>query len=112
MTFNPGAELDPERLEEAVHEVGFTPTGVRAWIEGRVLDANLPAGSPPHALVFEATGTGQRFIVTTDPESDGSLDELQGAAGAVRTIEGRATKLDGVDEVVIYLEGIDERLAE
>ena len=109
MTFNPGVELDPERLEEAVREVDFTPNGVRAWIEGRVLDANLPEGSPPHALVFEATGTGQRFIVTTDPESDRGLDELQSSAGAVRTIEGRATKLAGVDEVVIYLEGIGEQ---
>ncbi len=92
-----------------MREVDFTPTGVRAWIEGRVLDVNLPAGSPPHALVFEATGTGQRFIVTTDPASDGGLDQLQDTAGAVRTIEGRATKLDGVEEVVIYLEGIGEQ---
>ena len=91
-----------------MREVDFTPTGVRAWIEGRVLDEDPPAGSPPDALVFEATGSGQRFIVTTNPDSDGGLEELRGAAGSVRTIEGPATKLDGIDEVVIYLEGIGD----
>jgi len=99
-------QLDPEQLEEAVRAVDFTPTGVRAWIEGRILDEDPPAGSPPDSLVFEATGSGQRFIVTADPDSDRGLDELRRVAGSVHTIEGRATRLDGIAEVVIYLGGI------
>jgi len=47
--------------------------------------------------------------VTADPDGDGeSVDALRAAAGSVRTVWGRATTLDGVDEVVIYLEGIGE----
>lgn len=87
----------------------FTPTGVRAWIEGRVLDDDLPAGAPPGGLVFEATGSGQHFIVIADPDGVGvPIDALRGAADSVQTIRGRATMLDGLDEVVIYLEGIGE----
>ena len=74
-----------------MREVDFTPTGVRAWIEGRVLNVDLPAGAPPGGVVFEATGSGLRI-----------------ATGAVQTIWGRATMLDGVDDVVIYLEGLSE----
>ena len=92
-----------------MREVDFTPTGVRAWIEGRVLDEALPAGAPPGGLVFEATGSGQHFIVTADPDGGGeSIDALRVAADSVQTVWGRATTLDGVDEVVIYLEGIGE----
>lgn len=92
-----------------MREVDFTPTGVRAWIEGRVLDDVPAAGAPPGGLVFEATGSGQHFIVTADPDGIGALiDELRVAADSVQTVWGRATTLDGVDEVVIYLEGIGE----
>lgn len=109
VTFDPDAELDPRQLEEAVREVDFTPTGVRAWIKGRVLENDPPPGAAPSGVVFEATGTGQRFIVIADPDGNGaSIDELRAAAGSVLTISGRAEVLDGVDEVVIYLEGIGE----
>ena len=92
-----------------MRDVDFTPTGVRAWIEGRVLDDDLPAGAPPGGLVFEATGTGQHFIVTADPDGSGApVDELRIAANSVQTVWGRVTTLEGVDEVVIYLEGIGE----
>lgn len=92
-----------------MREVDFTPTGVRAWIKGRVLENETPPGAPPGGVIFEATGSGQRFIVTADPRGDGaSMDELGVAAGSVLTIRGRAETLDGVDEVVIYLEGIGE----
>jgi hypothetical protein len=47
--------------------------------------------------------------VTADPDGGGeSIDALRTAAGSVRTVWGRAATLDGVDEVVIYLEGIGE----
>jgi len=108
VTFDPEAQLDPRQLEEAVREVDFTPTGVRAWIKGRVLNDDPPPGAPPGGVVFEATGSGQRFIVTADPDGGASIDELRGVAASVHTIRGRATTLDGVDEVVIYLEGIGE----
>ena len=92
-----------------MREVDFTPTGVRAWIEGRVLDEALPAGAPPGGLVFEATGSGQHFIVTADPDGGGApIEELRVATGSVQTVWGRATTLDGVDEVVIYLEGLGD----
>ena len=91
-----------------MRKVDFTPTGVRAWIEGRVLDEALPAGAPPGGLVFEATGSGQHFIVTADPDGGAPIEQLRVAAGSVQTVLGRATTLDGVDEVVIYLEGIGE----
>ncbi len=92
-----------------MREVDFTPTGVRAWIEGRVLDDAPPAGAPPSGLVFEATGSGQHFIVTADPAGTGeSMDALRVAGDSVHTVWGRATALDGVNEVVIYLEGIGE----
>lgn len=113
VTFDADAELDPRQLEEAVREVDFTPTGVRAWIKGRVLEDDPPPGAAlaaaPGGVVFEATGTGQRFIVIAGADGDGaSIDELRVAAGSVLTIRGRAETLDGVDEVVIYLEGIGE----
>ena len=108
VTFEPGTKLDPEQLEEAVREVDFTPTGVRAWIQGRVLEESPPTGAPPGALVFEATGSGQRFVVAADPDASGApIDALRGAAG-VHTIRGRSTTLDGVDEIIIYLEGTGE----
>lgn len=92
-----------------MREVDFTPTGVRAWIEGRVLNVDLPPGAPPGGVVFEATGSGQHFIVAADPDdSSESIDALRIATGAVQTIWGRATMLDGVDDVVIYLEGLSE----
>ncbi len=92
-----------------MREVDFTPTGVRAWIEGRVLEDDVPAGAPPGGLVFEATGTGQHFIVTADPDGSGApIEALRVAADSVQTVWGRATTLEGVDEVVIYLEGIGE----
>jgi len=107
VTFDLDAELDPRQLEEAVRAVDFTPTGVRAWIKGRVLEDDPPPGAPPGGVVFEATGTGQRFIVIADAYGDdASIDELRGAAGSVLIISGRAETLDGVDEVVIYLEGV------
>ncbi len=109
VTFNPGVELDPAQLEGAVREVDFTPTGVRAWIEGRVLDDDPPAGAPPGGFVFEATASGQRFIVVGNPDGGGvPLEELRAAEGSVQTVWGRATTLDGVDEVIIYLEGIGD----
>ena len=92
-----------------MREVDFTPTGVRAWIEGRVLDDGPPVGAPTSGVVFEATGSGQHFIVIADPGgSDAPIDELRVATGSVRTVWGRATTLDGVDEVVIYLEGLGD----
>ena len=115
VTFDPEAELAPQRLEEAVREVDFTPTGVRAWINGRVWDDAPPPGAAPGAVpgaapggvIFEATGSGQRFLVTADPNGNGaSIDVLRDAAGSVLTINGRATRLVGVDKVVLYLEGI------
>ncbi len=92
-----------------MREVDFTPTGVRAWIEGRVLDNDLPAGAPPGGVVFEATGSGQHFIVAADPSGSGApIGELRAATGSVQIVWGRATTLDGVDEVLIYLEGLGD----
>ncbi len=119
VTFDPDAELDPGQLEEAVRAVDFTPTGVRAWIQGHVLEDETPTGAglgnplggakgaTTGGVIFEATGTGQRFFVTTNPDGNGaSIDELRDAAGSVLTLNGRAMRLEGIDEVVIYLEGI------
>jgi len=46
--------------------------------------------------------------VTADPDGGAPIEELRVAAGSVQTVWGRATTLDGVDEVVIYVEGIGE----
>ena len=64
----PGAQLDPAALEEAVKRAGFTPSRIEATITGKLSTSNeYPA--------LAASGSGQTFRLV-EPGAEGKLEEL------------------------------------
>ena len=64
----PGAQLDPAALEEAVRKSGFTPSRIEATITGKLSTSNEhPA--------FASSGTGQTFRLV-EPGAEGAFELL------------------------------------
>ena len=63
MTFAPEAQFDPAKLEAAVIEVDFTPTGVTVWLQGVVDTDELPAiGANETAAWLLSESSGQTIL--------------------------------------------------
>ena len=64
----PGAQLDPAALEEAIKRAGFTPSRIEATITGKLSTSNEhPA--------FASSGTGQTFRLV-EPGAEGTFELL------------------------------------
>lgn len=102
VTFEPDALLDLERLDKAVRDVDFTPTGIRVWIRGNLAPDET-------AIAFTASGTGQRFVLAADdPAGEAVLQTLRLDPSAIVTIYGTATAGAEVDAITLHLEGVGE----
>ena len=95
--------MDPEQLEEAVRRADFTPTSVRLWVEGTLVEWTPPGDTGLESKALVSTGSDQRFAlrVGSDPEA---LAALEAAGSGTVTLEGIVEKLEGVEDLVLALE--------
>jgi len=79
------APLDIERLNEAIHESGFTPGKIKINATGRLTTYKLEGKENP---ALKVTGSGQVFLLTDAPDhgteeflEPKKLEELENASG-------------------------------
>lgn len=111
MILEPGAWLDPEELREAIRRANFTPSEVRVWVKGRLEGWELPSTAPRNAglrsLALVTSAGGQRFVMAAVQGSAGAelLERLESIGSQTLILHGKAETLEGVPDVVLYVEG-------